>query len=284
MNYYGKFIPNLSSVLNPMYKLLRKDVPFEFYEESIKSFNLVKKLLSTAPVLAHYDTSAPAILTVDASNSGLGCVLSIICKDGVERPVSYSSRSLSPTELQYSQIDKEALAIVYGVKKYHQYLYGRHFSLKSDHKPLLSIFGPKKGLPVFAKTRMQRYALFLSGYNFSIQYVKSENNNADMFSRLPLPVKHTDQSSELGWVGTHLHSIMESSVPITCENIKIETQRDPVLKQVYGFLMYGWPKYVPMENKDLFPFYQRRDVTSLNCTSQLISLLCYFSCLFTCCS
>lgn len=86
-------------------------------------------------MIAHYDTQAPAILTVDASSTGLGCVLSIIDSEGVERPIYFSSRTLSQAERNYSQIDREASAIIYGVQKYHQYLYGRHFTLKSDHKP-----------------------------------------------------------------------------------------------------------------------------------------------------
>lgn len=114
-------------------------------------------------------------------------MLSIIDSEGgVERAVSYSSRTLSPAEQNYSQIDKEAIVVVYGVKKYHQYLYGRHFTLKCDHKPLLSIFGPKKGISVFAAGRLQRYALFLTGYDFEIKYVKSVENSADALSRLSL--------------------------------------------------------------------------------------------------
>lgn len=87
----------------------------------------------------------PAILIVDASSMGLGFVLSIVDSEGVEPPVSFSSRILSPAEQYYSQIDNEATAIVFGVKKYHQYLYGRHFNIKCNHKPLLSIYGPKTG-------------------------------------------------------------------------------------------------------------------------------------------
>lgn len=77
-------------------------------------------------------------------------MLSILGKDGAERPVSYSLQSLSPAAEQYSQIDREALATVWGVKKYHQYLYGRHVLFR--HKPLVSIFGPKKGQPICAAT------------------------------------------------------------------------------------------------------------------------------------
>lgn len=260
VQYYGKFVPNLSSIMSPMYNLLRKDVPFVFDEKCLKAFKQVKELLTTAPILAHYDPQAHAVLTVDASSAGLGCVLSIIDSEGVERPVSYSSRTLSPAERNYSMIDKEATAIVYGVKKYHQYLYGRHFTLKCDHKPLLSIFGPKKGIPVFAAGRLQRYALFLSGYSFDIKYVKSEENSADALSRLPLSVEHKNvNSDELAWVGTYLHCIKESSAPIDCEQIKAETQKDHVLKKVYHFIMCGWPSFLSEEDSELRAFFQRRE-------------------------
>lgn len=96
----------------------------------MQAFNVLKKCLSSAPVLAHYDPDTEIVLTVDASSCGVGSVLSIV-KDGKENPVSYASHILNSAESHYSQIDKEALAVVYGVKKFHQYLYGRHFTLKS---------------------------------------------------------------------------------------------------------------------------------------------------------
>ena len=266
VQYYGKFVPNLSGILRPMYNLLRKDVPFNFNDDCLKAFNKVKELLTTAPVLAHYDPNAPAVLTVDASSMGLGCVLSIIDNEGVERPVSYSSRTLNAAERNYSQIDKEATAVVFGVKKYHQYLYGRHFSLKCDHKPLLSIFGDKKGIPVFAAGRLQRYALFLTGYSFDIKYVKSDENSADALSRLPLNVNRKDVADdELAWLGTYLHCIMESSVPINCEAVKTETQKDPLLRKVFNCVMNGWPNFLEGEDRELQAFYQRRDELTVEC-------------------
>lgn len=85
------------------------------------AFNKQQQLLTTAPVLVHYDPNAPAVLTVDASSTGLSCRLSIIDSEGVQRPVSFSLRTLSRAEQYYSQIDKTATAVVFGVKKYHQY-------------------------------------------------------------------------------------------------------------------------------------------------------------------
>lgn len=97
-------------------------------------------------------------------------MISHMMEDGTERPIAYASRVLNSAGRGYSQIDREALAIVYGVKKNHQYLYGRKFLLKADHKPLVSIFGPKMGIPTMAASRMQRWAVILSGYEFDIGY------------------------------------------------------------------------------------------------------------------
>lgn len=259
VNYYGKFVPNVSMVLRPLYNLLRKDVPFSFDKDCVIAFKRVKELMCSAPVLAHYDPEAPLILTVDASQYGIGAVLSTIDSEGKERPISYASRTLNQAECNYSQIDKEALACVFFVRKFHQYLYGRRFILKSDHKPLISIFGPKRGLPVFAASRLQRYALFLSGYDFDIKYVKSEDNSADALSRLPLKVTKTEQSTELFWLGTYLHYVQESSMPVSCEQVKLETQKDPLLKKVLGYALYGWPSHVNKDNVELFPYFQRRE-------------------------
>ncbi|TLY46627.1 MAG: DDE-type integrase/transposase/recombinase, partial [Gammaproteobacteria bacterium] len=263
ITYYSKFIPNCSTVLSPMYNLLKKDVVFNFDKKCVDAFNTVKELLSNSPILAHYDTNLQLKLAVDASSTGLGAVLSIITPEGVEKPIAYQSRTLSDTERNYSQIEKEALSIVFAVKKFNQYLYGRKFILMTDHKPLLSIFGSKKGLPIFAASRLQRYAVFLSGYDFDIEYVRSEKNNADCLSRLPLNVKHCDVNSENEWQGTYLHCIQESSVPLTCENVRAETQKDPILNKVIGYVKYGWPNHLPEGNEELIPYFKRRNELSI---------------------
>ena len=107
-----------------------------------------------------------------------------------EQPIAFASHSLAPAEKNYSQlIDKEALAIVFGVKYFHQYLFGCSFMIKSDHKPLQHLLGEKKGILAMASSRVQRWALTLSAYDYRIQYVPGrEHANADVLSHLPLPV------------------------------------------------------------------------------------------------
>lgn len=88
--------------------------------------------------------------------------------------MAHASRTLSPAEQNYGQVEKEALAIVYALKKFHKMLNGRCFHLSTDHKPLLAIFGSKKGIPVHTANRLQRWALQLMAYDFSIDHVASE--------------------------------------------------------------------------------------------------------------
>ena len=129
VHYYGKFIPNLSTLLQPLNNLLKSDVKWKWSDECKRAFQEIKKLLVSAPVLAHYNPELPIQLAGDASAYGIGAVISHRFPDGTERPVAYASRTLTSTERNYSQFEKEALALVYGVQKFHQYLYGRQFVL-----------------------------------------------------------------------------------------------------------------------------------------------------------
>ena len=120
--------------------------------------------------MVHYDPKKPLILSVDASPYGIGAVLSHRMEDGSEQPVEFASRTLSSAEKNYAQIEKEGLAIVFGVKRFQLYPYGRKFTLVTDHQPLTCIFGPKSSIPPLAAARLQRWAVLPSGYDFDIVF------------------------------------------------------------------------------------------------------------------
>ena len=121
--------------------------------------------LTTSNVLVHYDCTLLLKLAADASSYGLGAVISHDMADGTEKPIAFASRSLSKSEKNYSQIDKEALGLVYGVRKFLMYL---KFTLVTDHKPLTTILGPKRGVPAIAAARLQRWAILLGAYSYDI--------------------------------------------------------------------------------------------------------------------
>ena len=144
-------------------------------------------MLQSSALLVHYDGNKPLLLACDAAY-GVGAVLSHVMSDGSEKPIAFASRSMTVAEKGYSQLDKEALAIIFGVTKFHQYVYGRIFTIVSDHKPLIYILGEKNAIPPMASARVQRWALTLSGYQYTIKYKEGiTHGNADALSRLPCP-------------------------------------------------------------------------------------------------
>ena len=151
LKYYGKFLSNLSTHLASLYGLLKKNSRCMWGPDQKEAFQNAKSMLTSSKVLTHYDPTKLLILSCNASLYGVGAVLSHQMGEG-EHPIAFASRS---SEKNYSQIDKEALAIVVGVKLFHQYVFGQRFTIKSDHKPLQYLLGEKKGIPAMASARLQ---------------------------------------------------------------------------------------------------------------------------------
>ena len=261
INYYGKFLPDLATTLAPLYTLLQKKKKWPWGQSQQNAFEQVKKLLKSSRVLVHFNDDLPLVLACDASPYGLRAVLSHRMPNGDERPVGFASRTLTVAEKKYSQLDKEALAIVFGVNKYHQYLYGRKFELKTDHKPLTHIFSPSKVTPPMASGRIQRWALTLGAYSYMIQHKKGEeNSNADALSRLPQPSRQEDppQPGEVILLMEHLNS-----TPLTSDKIKEWTTKDPVLSKVKAWVQTGWPDGMTSVQQELQPFVRRKNELSV---------------------
>ena len=179
LNHYHRHFQNFADTLEPLHNLLRKGVKWEWTEKEQTSFEKAKLILNETKFLVHYDPQKPIILACDASPYGIGAVLSHYMPDGSEKPVTFASRTLSQTERNYSQIEKEALAIIYAIKKFHQYLFGKRFILFTDHKPLLGLFS-EKGIPNMTAAQMQRWVILLSAYYYTLIYRSgAENSNAD---------------------------------------------------------------------------------------------------------
>ena len=243
IQYYGKFIANMSSLLHPMYQLLKANVKWKWNDQCTKAFVEAKQKLMEAPILAHYDPNRSLKLAADASAYGIGAVLSHCYKDGSERPIAFTSRTLTVAEKNYAQIDKEALALIYGVQKFHVYLYGQRFTLVTDHKPLVTLLGPTKGIPLTAAARLQRWALLLAGYQYEIQFKPTlKHANADGLSRLPLTSHNKDNKDD---VETTLFNLAQiECLPVRAEQVQRATARDAILSRVLQFTKNGWPTAV----------------------------------------
>ncbi|XP_064088507.1 uncharacterized protein K02A2.6-like [Macrobrachium nipponense] len=234
VTFYGSFIQNLATIAHPLYNLLNKDVKWNWTKECQNSFERIKAEVTSPTFLVHYQMDLPVKLVCDASNIGLGAVLAHVMPDGTEKPIAFASRVLNKAERNYSQIEKEALALVYGVKKFHMYLYGRkRFTLVTDHKPLLMILGPKASLPTLVAARLQRWAIILAAYDYNIEYrPTSKMGNADALSRLPVD-KAPEQYEE------SILLISAYNLPITAKEIAQGTKKDPVLSKVVQSLITG---------------------------------------------
>lgn len=259
LNFYSKFLPRAATRLAPLYLLLQKRQPWTWGLPQRQAFQAAKHLLTSSALLAHYSDQKELIVACDASSYGVGAVLSHREPDGTEKPIAYASRALAPAERRYSQLDKEALAIVFGVRKFHQYIYGRHFSILSDHKPLQHLFGEHRAIPPMASSRLQRWAITLSAYDYSILYRSGKHHaNADLFSRLPLPVAKANIPQPGDCV--LLFECLQVD-PLSAADIKKWTDRDPILSKVRSFLLQGWPTHLEGE-EGLQPYLRRQEELS----------------------
>ena len=161
VKYLSRFLEDLSDMSEPLRRLTHKDVPWEWSQEQEEAFVKIKKAVSTAPVLKFFTPSEPTEGEGDASEKGIGFAL---MQQG--QPVTYASRALPKAEQNYSQIEKELLAQVFGMEHNHQYVYGRRVTLWTDHKPLEMI--AKKPLAATPK-RLQRLMMRLMQYDVEVR-------------------------------------------------------------------------------------------------------------------
>ncbi|XP_046573846.1 uncharacterized protein K02A2.6-like [Haliotis rubra] len=263
VNFVQKFVPNLSEVTAPLRDLLKSDVNFRWDEQVHgKCLEKIKHILSEPPVLKYFGNDAETSLQCDASQNGLG-----VCLIQNGQPVAYASRSLTNTEKQYAQIEKEMLAIVFGMERFEQYVYGRKVVVESDHKPLESIL--RKSL-LCALKRLQRMMLRLQKYDFEVIYKRgSQMFFADTLSRAYLPhVKHTEtDDGDVFAVDVRCQTALDVEsinmveyVPISEERIdqlQKATVEDKSMTILKDLIQDGWPTSsddVPWCARVFFPF------------------------------
>ena len=169
----------------PAKRNTEKDKKWRWMPECQTAFDQIKKALTSDLFLTHYEPKLVIIVASDANSYGVGSCILHKMPDGTKKPIVLASRTLLPAEKHYSQIEKEALGITFAMTKFYRYLRGRFFTLQTDHNPLITIFGSKKGLPIYTANRLLRWGTILLNYNFKIEYLSSKQiSHADGRSRL----------------------------------------------------------------------------------------------------
>ncbi|XP_049865697.1 uncharacterized protein K02A2.6-like isoform X1 [Pectinophora gossypiella] len=260
VNYYSRFLNNMATALTPLYECTKRG-KFKWTKECQFAFELIKNKLANTENLKHFNPEQPIIITCDASQSGLAAILSNRDEKGVIKPVAYASKKLNSTEIKYAAIDKEAMAIVFGITKFYNYIYGRSFELETDSSALVRIFGPTKGIPKMAAKRLQHYAIFLSAFKYKIRHIKTSINPADFLSRTPELLQEDGlmlHSLCLNGNVTNVIQIHNSKIDhLNWKIIQNKTKVDETLSKVLRYCMDGWPEK-SLITPDLLPYYNRK--------------------------
>ena len=224
-SYYRRFVPNFARVANSLYALTRQDVPFQWTQACQHSFERLKDLLTTLPVLAYPDFTKEFVLHTDASGAVIGAVLEQEQDDGLLHPVAYASRTTNRHEKRYGVTELEALGVVWAVKHFRSYLLGQKCTVYTDHAPLRSMLQARH-----QSGKLARWACVLAEVDIEICYRPGQkNSNADALSRSPLDC--ADNSCE-GQVTTV--SANPENPPST--EMTVLQREDPDLQMIFSYL------------------------------------------------
>ncbi|UYV65503.1 K02A2.6-like [Cordylochernes scorpioides] len=240
VNHLGRFVENLSEIVAPLNQLLVKGQDFVWDCSQERAFRKLKELLTTQHILAAYDVRKPTMVSSDASSYGLGAVLKQEGKNGIWRPVVYSSRTMTPTEKRYAQIEKEALAITWACERFHDFLLGKRFRIETDHKPLIPLFSTKELSSL--TPRLQHFRMRMMRFGFEIAHIPGkELLDADALSRQPLLT--TEGGEDERPTSAHINAVLSSIIDKDEMLTKIfeAQQEDTTLKAVVNYLEQGWP-------------------------------------------
>ena len=183
INYLSKFSPRLTELAEPIRELVKEKVPFNWGLEHQESFAMLKKEIIRAPVLAYYNPQKETVLQTDASTKGLGACL---LQD--EKPIYFASKALTETQRGYVAIEIKSLAVAWAVEKFHHFLHGCHFILKTDQKPLEAILSRSLNQ---ATLRLQHILIRTLPYNFTVRYIPGPKKFASRLSiKIRRPKRH----------------------------------------------------------------------------------------------
>ena len=227
VTYCSRFIPDLATISAPLRELTKEHVKWEWNATHKHAMQQIKENLSAGSKNAYFDPDKFTRLVADASPVGLGAVLTQTNDAGDLSIVALASRSLTPVEQRYSQTEREALSIAWGIQHFHLYLYGSDFEVVTDHRPLVSLFNNPHSKP---PTRIERWILKLQEYEFRVKYEPGKLNPADYLSRHPLPTTSAT-SREEKVAEQQVNYIIANAVPksMSLDEIKAATKEDALL-------------------------------------------------------
>jgi transposase InsO family protein len=263
--YYARFIENHAQLLGPLYDLLHQDTTWRWGEREKQAYEGAKAAVTNNSVLAHFDPNLPIVVACDASPDGVaGCLSHKI--NGEEKPVMFISRRLTPAERGYSQLQREALSIVFTVTRLRQFLLGRRFTIFTDNQPITSLFSPDKQLPSVAAARVLRWSITLSSYDYVIKHRKATlHANVDTVSRL-LPTNSTEPSEWENPQESVLYLMEEEDMPVREDKLRQQTARDPLLTRIIDYLRNdSWPTKL---DETLLAYFKKRH--ELSCDRGLL--------------
>lgn len=240
VNQLGRFLPSLAEKDKVLRDLLSKKNHWYWGTEQRAAFDQLKTELSSTPVLALYNPNSALKISADASSFGLGAVL-LQKSDAGWSPVAYASRSMTPTEQRYAQVEKEALAATWACERFSCFILGRPFELETDHKPLVSLLGGKAldDLP----PRIQRFRMRLLRYDYTVNHVPGKSLwTADTLSRAPLRATHTD-ATLLEDTNIYVDSVI-SNIPVSGDylsSLREHLKADSTCTALMQYCTDGWP-------------------------------------------
>ena len=254
VSWYNKFIPNYATESEPMRACIRQEGDFLWTAEAQQSFEKVKSLLLDSPALALFDPSMPTVVSTDASDYGLGAVLTQIHRDGEERTVAFASRTLTAVERKYSTVEKEALGCVWAVEKWRTFLWGRKFTLRTDHQALTTLL-TTKGMGR-AGMRIARWSARLLTFDYDVTYRPgSDNVIADCLSRLPIPAPADPALDAEPEVVAQISAAL-GALPIA--DFKAAAASCQAMTALRDQIARGWPGKVSTVNPDVAPYFRVR--------------------------